>query len=380
MGQTLPTHLTSRMSSSSTPSRPAESTALDLPPVVVADPAQSAQAAGLRYVSDDQTGIRRQKWGRGFSYFDGEGDRIQNQDELERLKSLPIPPSWQDVWICPFPNGHLLATGRDAKGRKQYRYHPDWRKVRNQSKLDRLIPFGHARPVIRAVTDSHLRQHGLSRKKLLAMVVRLLDATLIRVGNDEYAEQNQSFGLTTLRERHVEVAATKVHFHFSGKSGVEHEVELSDRRLARAIKRCQELPGQQLFQYVDDEGQRQPVDSADVNDYLQTITGEDFTSKDFRTWAGTASTAQILSELGEAESPSQAQEHIREAIRGAAKHLGNRVATCRNFYVHPTIPQAHEAGWLQEVYQAARQSPSSPRELDMTPDERALIAVLNRAS
>ena len=368
------------MTTSQTPSRNIKAQNLKLPPVVVADPAQSARAAGLRYVSDEQPGIRRQKWGRGFSYFDLGGDRIQDSDHLDRLKSLPIPPSWEDVWICPFPNGHLLATGRDAKGRKQYRYHPDWRKVRNQTKFDRLMPFGYARPVIRAVTDNHLRQRTLSREKLMAIVVRLLDATLIRVGNDEYVEQNQSFGLTTLRERHVDVATTKVLFHFSGKSGVEHEVELCDRRLARAIKRCQELPGQQLFQYMDDGGQHQPVDSADVNDYLQDITGEDFTSKDFRTWAGTASTVKILNQLGEPESRSQAQSNLREAIQGAAKHLGNRAATCRNFYVHPAVPQAYEAGWLLEVCEAASQSSASSGEPALTPDERALIAVLNRAN
>jgi DNA topoisomerase-1 len=339
------------------------------------DPARSAVAAGLRYVSDDQPGIRRQKWGRGFSYFDVKGDRIQDSHQLKHLKSLPIPPSWQEVWICPFPNGHLLATGRDARGRKQYRYHPDWRKVRNQTKFERLIPFGHARSVIRAVTDRHLRQRTLSREKIMAMVVRLLDATLIRIGNDEYAEQNQSFGLTTLRGRHVEVAATRVHFQFIGKSGVEHDVELSDRRLARAIKRCQELPGQQLFQYMDDEGQRQPVDSDDVNTYLQTITGEAFTSKNFRTWAGTDCTAQSLWKMGASDSSSQTQDHIREAIRQAAERLGNRFATCRNFYVHPTIPQAYEAGWLVQEYSDALQR-WKKEDQPLTAEEYALIAVL----
>jgi DNA topoisomerase-1 len=320
-------------------------------------------------------GIYRQPWGRGFSYFDAEGNRIQDSDELERLKALPIPPAWEDVWICPFPNGHLVATGRDAKGRKQYRYHPDWRKVRNQTKFERLVPFGYARPLIRDVTDSHLRQRTLSREKILAIVVRLLDATLIRVGNEEYMEQNQSFGLTTLQERHVDVATTTIHFHFVGKSGVEHSIDLSDRRLARAIKRCQELPGQQLFQYLDDDGNRHAVDSTDVNEYLQTITGEDFTSKDFRTWAGTACTAQILNELGEARSRTEAQANIREAIKGAAKHLGNRVATCRNFYVHPAVPEAYEAGWLLNVWREAKPAKRSGK-LDLTPDEQALIAVL----
>jgi DNA topoisomerase-1 len=348
-------------------------------PVNIPSADQSAKAAGLRYVSDEQPGIQRKKWGRGFSYFDAAGDRIQDPNELDRLKALPIPPAWEDVWICPFPNGHLLATGRDARGRKQYRYHPDWRKIRNRTKFDRLIPFGYARPLIREVTDRHLRQHTLSREKLLALVVRLLDATLIRVGNDEYVQQNQSFGLTTLRDRHVELATTKVRFHFSGKSGVEHEVELSDRRLARAIKRCQELPGQQLFQYVDAAGQVHAIDSADVNDYLQDITGAAFTSKDFRTWAGTACTAQVLHELGASESESQAQAHIRTAIETTANHLGNRVPTCRNFYVHPAIPQAYIDGWLLDVWQEAIARSPPTRATSLTPTEQALIVVLERA-
>lgn len=353
--------------------------AQELCQITVPEPPQAAKQAGLRYISDEHPGIRRQRWGRGFSYFDAGGDRIQDPAELERLKALPIPPSWENVWICPFPNGHLLATGRDARGRKQYRYHPDWRKVRNQTKFDRLIPFGYARPLIRQVTDRHLRQRTLSREKLLALVVRLLDSTLIRVGNEEYMQQNDSFGLTTLQERHVDLGTTKVRFHFNGKSGVEHEIELSDRRLARAIKRCQELPGQQLFQYVDDAGEVHDIDSADVNEYLQTITGEAFTSKDFRTWAGTACTAQVLQELGEPDSTRQAQEHIREAIREAAQTLGNRVATCRNFYVHPTIPEAYEAGWLLAVWPQG-QGRSQPSLLKaMTPTERALITVLEHS-
>lgn len=348
-----------------------------LPPSAVEQPETSAREAGLRYVSDEQPGIRRQRQGRGFSYFNPEGDRIQDAAELERLKALPIPPSWDEVWICPYPNGHLLATGRDAKGRKQYRYHPKWREVRNQSKFDRLIPFGLVRPKIREVTDQHLRLRTLSQEKLLAVVVRLLESTLIRVGNDEYAQQNQSFGLTTLRDRHVEFANSKVRFHFTGKSGVAHDIELSDRRLVRAIKRCQELPGQELFQYIDEGREIRAIHSTDVNDYLQAITGEAFTSKDFRTWAGTVCTAQILEDLGEAQSSKQAQENIREAIREAAKHLGNRVATCRNYYVHPLIPQAYEEGWLLEIWNAAKQSSNHPESLELAPEERALLAVLN---
>ncbi|WP_081973034.1 DNA topoisomerase IB [Leptolyngbya sp. KIOST-1] len=337
-------------------------------------PIQAARAAGLRYVSDGRPGLGRRRCGRGFIYFDAKGDRISDPAELKRLKALVIPPAWEEVWICPYPNGHLLATGRDAKGRKVYRYHPNWREVRNQTKFDRLIPFGYARPLIREVTDGHLRQRQLSRQKLLAIVVRLLDATVIRIGNDEYREQNQSFGLTTLQQEHVEVGSSTISFHFIGKSGVEHEIEVSDRRLARAIKRCQELPGQQLFQYVDEDGDRRAIDSADVNEYLQTITGAEFTSKDFRTWAGTACAAEILNDLGEPTSATNAQANIREAIKAAAAHLGNRVATCRKFYVHPTVTQAYADGWLLEVWREAAEAPS---QLDLTAEEKALIAVLS---
>ena len=334
----------------------------------------------LIYYPDDRPGITRRKCGRGFSFFDCDGVRISDGAERARLKALAVPPAYDQVWMSPHPNGHLQATGRDAKQRKQYRYHPDWRKVRNRTKFDRLIPFGYARPLIRQVTDRHLRQRTLSREKLLALVVRLLDSTLIRVGNDEYVQQNESFGLTTLRERHVDLATTKVSFHFSGKSGVEHEVELSDRRLVRAIKRCQELPGQRLFRYVDEAGEVRDIDSADVNDYLQTITGEAFTSKDFRTWAGTACTAQVLNELGEADAKEQRQENIRTAIREAAQHLGNRVPTCRNFYVHPTIPQAYEEGWLLEVWQEGRSRSPSPLVKQLTPSEQSLITVLEQGT
>lgn len=346
---------------------------LALTAVAIEEPAQAARSAGLRYVCDDRPGWGRRRCGKGFTYFDERGDRISDPDRLKRIQALVIPPAWETVWICPFANGHLLATGRDAKGRKQYRYHSNWRTVRNQTKFDRLIPFAFARPLIREATDRDLRQRGLPREKLLAVVVQLLDATVIRIGNDEYREQNQSFGLTTLEEQHVEVGTSKIRFHFVGKSGVEHEIELSDRRLARAIKLCQDLPGQQLFQYLDDEGQPQAINSDDVNRYLQTITGEVFTSKDFRTWAGTLYTAQILNDLGEPTSKTQAQANIREAIKGAAQHLGNRVATCRKFYVHPTVTQAYEEGWLLEVWRSAAEAPS---DLDLTAEEKALVAVL----
>jgi len=276
----------------------------------------------------------------------------------------------------PGPTWPSAGDGTRRQSRKQYRYHPKWREVRNQNKFDRLIPFGYARPHIRTVVDRDLRQHHLTKEKVLAVVIYLLESTLIRVGNEEYRQQNDSFGLTTLRDRHLELSGSKLNFHFVGKSGVEHEVTLSDRRLARAIRRCQELPGQELFQYVDEAGEVQSLDSADVNDYLQRITQTDFTSKDFRTWAGTVCTAETLTELGPATSQQQAQEHLRTAVEAAAKLLGNRFATCKNYYVHPAIAQAYEAGWLLDIWQQAQLDEKSDEGPPLSASERSLIATL----
>ncbi|MGF1497908.1 MAG: DNA topoisomerase IB [Elainellaceae cyanobacterium] len=319
-------------------------------------PKKVAKKLGLRYVNDQQPGIRRQKVGRGFSYFDVEGNRIQDKAERDRLKQLPIPPSWKDVWICPYENGHLLATGRDAKGRKQYRYHPEWRELRNQVKFERLLTFGQLLSSIREQTDAHLRMHGLPRKKVLALVVKLLETTLIRVGNVEYARENDSYGLTTMRTRHVDIAGSHVEFEFMGKSGVEQRVELADRRLARIIKRCYEIPGYTLFQYIDEEGQRQQVDSGDVNEYLRELTGEDLTAKEFRTWGGTVLAALELGNAGPEESEAAAKRRVKAAIQTAAEHLGNRPATCRKYYVHPRIPEAYLAGDLVPLMESARQT------------------------
>jgi DNA topoisomerase-1 len=325
------------------------------PPVtldLVTNPVESAETAGLRYVNDDQPGITRQRVGKGFSYFDQQGRRITDSDQRDYLQSLAIPPAWEEVWICPIRNGHLLATGRDEKGRKQYRYHPQWRKVRSQTKFNRLIPFGYSLPQIRSETDQHLRKRKLSREKVLATVVRLLDTTLIRIGNDYYARKNDSYGLTTLRDRHVEISATKVRFEFQGKRGIEHEIELTDPRLARSVKRCRDIPGYELFQYYDENNQKHKIDSADVNDYLQQITGEEFTAKDFRTWGGTLTAAIRLRDL-EFTEEQEAKQQVRQAIEIAAKKLGNKVATCRKYYVHPAIPQAYQEGWLLPTMNSA---------------------------
>lgn len=316
---------------------------------------QAAHQAGLKYVTDQQPGIRRQKVGRGFSYFDVDGQRIQDS-RRDRLKQLAIPPSWSDVWICPRPDGHLLATGRDAKGRKQYRYHPEWRKIRSQVKFDRMIAFGQALSTIRHQTDLHLQLDGLPREKVLALVVCLLGDTLIRVGNTAYAQRNCSYGLTTLRTRHVEVAGAQVEFEFKGKSGVEHHIQVTDKRIAQTIKCCCEIPGYTVFQYLDDEGQRQQVDSGEVNGYLQQLTGEDFTAKEFRTWAGTVLTAETLNRLGAPPSNEEATQHITAAIKSVAQQLGNRPATCRKYYVHPTIPESYVAGSLLPIMETAGQT------------------------
>ena len=319
-------------------------------------PAKVAEQVGLRYVTDQIPGIRRQKVGRGFSYFDVKGQRIRDRNTRDRFKKLAIPPSWREVWICPFANGHLQATGRDLKGRKQYRYHPEWRQVRSRAKFDRMVAFGQALPTIRQQTKGHLRLQGLPRDKVLALVVQLLESTLMRVGNVAYARNNKSYGLTTLRTRHVDIVGNQVEFEFTGKSGVEHHIELEDKRLAAVLKRCYEIPGYTLFQYLDKNGQRQHVDSSDVNNYLRRITGEDFTAKEFRTWAGTVLTAQELENLAIAYSDEKTHQQVTNAIKAVAKQLGNRPATCRKYYVHPKVPEAHLAGELIPRLQSPSQT------------------------
>ena len=315
------------------------------------EPEESAKSAGLVYVNADSLQIARKKVGRGFSYLDPHGKRIADEAELARLKSLTIPPALTDVWLCHLPNGHLQATGRDKKKRKQYFYHEQWRKVRSQHKFSRMLLFGASLPSIRQTTAQHLRQRSLTREKVLAAVVQLLETTLIRVGNDQYAQKNCSFGLTTLRDRHVEIEGNKVQFEFRGKSGVDHEIELRDRRLANVIKQCREIPGYEIFKYYDESGDRQFIDSGDVNNYLQQITQQDFTAKDFRTWAGTLLAAMELARLGAYDSEKEAQKNIVQAVKNTAKQLGNRPATCRKYYVHPAIFEAYQSGTLLEIMQ-----------------------------
>lgn len=341
------------------------------------EPEESAKLSGLRYVRADCLQIKRKKVGRGFSYLNPNGDRITNDAELERLKSLTIPPALTDVWICHLPNGHLQATGRDAKRRKQYFYHPDWRKIRSQHKFARMLLFGASLPLIRATTAQHLQQQGLPREKVLAAVIQLLETTLIRVGNDHYAKKNCSYGLTTLRDRHVDIKGSKIQFEFRGKSGVDHEIKLQDRRLANVIKQCQEIPGYEIFKYYDDSGDRHFIDSGDVNAYLQQITEQDFSAKDFRTWAGTLLTAIELNDLGEFDSEKKASKNITQAIKNTAKQLGNRPATCRNYYVHPAIIEAYKNGSLFDLMSQTIDSKSQSYELNS--EEIAILKIIQQA-
>ena len=305
---------------------------------------QAATHAGLRYVTDGFAGIRRRRSGTGWIYFAPTGARIKDPDTRKRLNKLAIPPAWTDVWICPDPDGHIQATARDASGRKQYRYHPSYRATRDRSKFRRMLEFSEVLPVLRDRVERDLRAADLTRRQLLATVVRLLDKTLIRVGNDEYARQNRSFGLTTLRRRHVQVDGALLRFSFRGKSGVEHTMAIADPRLARIIQRCRDLPGQEMFQYLDASKKRQTVSSDDVNAYLREITSRDVTAKDFRTWGGSMLAAVELRAMGRASSRSEADRNIVRALDAVAERLGNTRAVCRKYYVHPALLEAYLLG------------------------------------
>lgn len=306
----------------------------------------SSTETRLTYVNDDDPGVTRQATAKGFVYKAPDGRRITNPVDLERIAALAIPPAWTQVWICPHPHGHIQATGRDQKGRKQYRYHVGWREARDAAKYDRMLAFGRALPRLRRRVDADLVRRGLPREKVLAAVVRIMELTLIRVGNEEYARTNRSFGLTTLRDRHARISAAGAVFEFRGKSGKVHSTGLRDRRLARIIKACQDIPGQRLFQYMDAQGQRRAVESADVNAYIRTATGGDFSAKDFRTWAGTLHAAQALMNEPAAQSPTEARRRTTACIRLVAARLGNTVAVCRSSYIHPRVLAAYEAGEL----------------------------------
>ena len=341
-----------------------------------ADPVASAEAAGLIYASHDRRGISRKRRGKGFHYFDVHGKRITDEGTIERINLLVIPPGYKDVWISPSPRGHVQAVGTDDRGRTQYRYHPKWRQVRDEAKYGRMIAFGKALPKIRRRVRRDLKLPGLPREKVLATIVKLLETTLIRVGNDEYARTNKSYGLTTIRNRHVEVTGSKIHFEFRGKSGVDHAIDIADLRLAKVIRQCQELPEQELFEYVNEDGSRHRVTSSDVNGYLQDMTGQEFTAKDFRTWAGTVLAAVALREFEAFDSETQAKKNVVAAIEAVAKKLGNTRAVCRKCYVHPVILETYMAGELADSLRGKIEEKLRKSLHSLKPEEAAVMGML----
>jgi DNA topoisomerase-1 len=344
------------------------------------DPIAAAKAASLRYVSDAAPGIIRRRSGGGFVYLE-KGKIVRDFAQLQRIKRLVIPPAWTDVWICPREDGHLQATGRDAKGRKQHRYHTRWREVRDATKYERMIAFAAVLPKIREQVQRDLALPGLPRTKVLATVVRLLEATAIRVGNEEYARKNGSFGLATMKNRHVDVSGRKIRFQFRGKSGVKHAVDLEDKGLAKIIRRCQDLPGYELFQYIGDDGALYAIDSTDVNEYLKQIAGDDFSTKDFRTWSGTVLAACALGEFY-CSGPSSAQlkRNIVKAIDAVAKRLGNTKAVCRKCYIHPAVIEAYEEGTLFRFLRRRVKGKSNEQNQGLSKDETAVATLLRRQS
>lgn len=334
--------------------------------------ASDARSAGLRYIGDDLPGIRRVAKGTGFGYLGIDGKRVSDPATLERIRALAIPPAYRDVWISPLANGHIQATARDARGRKQYRYHAKWREVRDETKYARTIAFAKALPKIRERVDHDLRLTGLPREKVLAAVVRLLEATTIRIGNEEYAKDNGSYGLTTMKNSHVRVDGGEMRFSFRGKSKVRHAISLADRRLAKVVRGCQDLPGQRLFQYVDDEGESHAIESTDVNEYIREVSGDDFTAKDFRTWEGTVACAMLLVDRSPIEGEAERKRQVAEALKIVAMRLGNTPTVCRACYVHPIIIDAYlENGTLGQFR-------SGPIRGGLSGEERSVIRLLAR--
>jgi DNA topoisomerase-1 len=342
----------------------------------IRDIRETAESNGLRYVSDDSPGIRRNRAGRGFAYLLPSGSKLANPHVLRRLKALAVPPAWTDVWLCPSADGHIQATGRDARGRKQYRYHAAFREMRESAKFEHLFAFAEALPAIRAKVAEHMAQRGLAREKVLATVVQLLETTLIRVGNDDYAKHNKSYGLTTLKNRHVAIEGSEIRFRFIGKSGKQWSLKLRDRRAAKIIRACQELPGQELLQYFDESGKLRAVTSGDVNEYLREITGQDVTAKDFRTWAGTMLAALALKELAIFKTNAEAKRNLRAAIAQVASRLGNTPTICRKCYIHPEVLKTYLAGKLALVVRAEIESEAVDEFGRLQPEEAALLAML----
>ena len=342
------------------------------------DGVTSAQEAGLRYVSDRRPGIRRVMRALGFKYISSTGRVIRNTAEVARITKLAIPPAWTDVWICPDARGHIQATGRDAKGRKQYRYHPEWRACRDETKYDRILAFAEVLPTIRQRTNADVATTGLSREKVLATVVQLLERSLIRVGNDEYARANRSFGLTTMRNKHVRVRGSRVQFAFKGKSGKRHSVDVDDWRLARIVKACQDLPGQELFEYIDEDGTRHDVGSGDVNAYLKAVTGQDFTAKDFRTWAGTVLACTALRDFEAFDSQVRAKKNLVRAVEAVAGVLGNTGTVCRKSYIHPAVIDSYMDGSMLTTLGTRAGHAARKKVTGLRSEEAAVLTFLQR--
>jgi DNA topoisomerase-1 len=343
------------------------------------DPRTVAEHAGLRYVSDSMPGITRRKSGGGFTYRDPEGNTIRDRAVRKRLAALVIPPAWTDVWICPDPDGHLQATGRDDRGRKQYRYHPRWREMQDRSKFGRMIMFGLSLPRIRERIEADLAQEGLTRERVLAAAVRILDTTPIRVGNERYRRENGSVGLMTMQERHVEFSAGgMIHFRFRGKSGVDHVVAFSDPDAGEVIRRCAEAPGEELFKYQAEDGSHPSIDSEDLNEYIQQISGYDFTAKDFRTWAGTVRTLTVLEELGESALARDRKKQAVQAVKFVAADLGNRPATCRSYYIHPAVLDSYERGELCDLMDEVQRAGRPTNATGLREEEWPVLAILPR--
>lgn len=338
----------------------------------------TARSAGLRYVTDTQPGITREPSGRAFRFRAPDGKTVSDPATLGRIKRLAIPPAWTEVWICPAANGHIQATGRDARGRKQYRYHSDWRAVRDETKYERMIAFGQALPRIRRRVARDLAAPGLGRRKVLAAVVRLLETTLIRIGNEEYARQNRSFGLSTMRDRHVSVEGARIHFEFRGKSGKRHEIDLREPRLAAIVRDAQDLPGQDLFQYVDRRGAAQKITSEDVNAYLREIAGSEFSAKDFRTWAGTVLAAMALAEYERSETKAEAKKNVVRAVEFVAERLGNTPAVCRKCYIHPVVLQSYLDGTTVQVLKAKAAAVLRNGQRGLGREEQAVLRFLQQ--
>ncbi|MBV9503538.1 MAG: DNA topoisomerase IB [Acidobacteriia bacterium] len=342
------------------------------------DPSESAEDAGLRYVTACGPCIQRIRCGKGFRYVGPDGKTLTKPEQLARIRALAIPPAWSKVWICPSPKGHLQAVGWDAKWRKQYRYHALYREVRDQSKFSRMIAFGTVLALVRKRVEEDLKRPGLPKEKVLATVVRLLETTFIRVGNEEYAKENESFGLTTMHNKHVRISGAKLMFRFRGKSGVDHSIELTDRRLAHVVKQCRDLPGYELFQYVGEDGEIGVVDSSDVNRYIREISGHDFTAKDFRTWAGTILAVRELNAEGPCRNAKSSKRPIISAVKRVAQKLGNRPSTCRKYYVHPAILDAYADGVLFQTLEVGVEQDTAYSGLGLRPEEYAVMVIVAR--